>query len=128
MKYYEMTLNYEVVKKGIKVDVSRSAVLKSGDSDFTLKDIHSFISDIKKIYKDAARLAKDGTFISVELTVSEYQRGSGYNLISKNFDRWTYEGAAEADGIHLNPDLRYTAESHDIWLDYHGDPLEDITA
>lgn len=128
MKYYEMTLNYDVMKKGIKVNVSRSAVLKSGDSDFTLKDIHSFISDIKKIYKDAARLAKDSSFISVELTVSEYQRGSGYNLISKNFDRWTYEGAAEADGIHLNPDLRYTIESHDIWLDFHGDPLEDITA
>ena len=127
MKYYEFVLNYETVKQGIRVDTTRSAVLKSGDSDFTLKDIHSFISDIKKIYKDAARLAKAGAYISAELTVSEYERGSGYNLISKNFDRWTYEGAAEADGIHLNPDLRYTIESHDIWLDFHGDPLEDIT-
>lgn len=58
MKYYEFVLNYETVKQGIRVDTTRNAVLKSGDSDFTLKDIHSFISDIKKIYKDAARLAK----------------------------------------------------------------------
>lgn len=91
-----------------------------------------FIDDIRKIYKDVKRLAKVGHPVEIELTVAEYKRhGSGDHctLSQGNFDRWEYLGTAEADGIHLDPDGKYTEPSHDIWLDFEKfDPLHDITA
>ena len=119
MKYYKMTLSYQTTKKGLTVDVTRSAVLRCGDTYFTLSDIATFLDDIKKIKNDIKRLAKDGQTIEVELTVSEYKRNDTTKMLdSVNFDRWTYYGIAYNDGIHLDADVRYTTESHDIWIDF----------
>lgn len=127
MKTYHVTLNYETVKRGIKVDTTRTAQLNAGGNYFTLSDICEFLDDLKKIYADVKRLAKDGKWIEVEICVSEYE--SDTNYITKNFDRWTYYGIAEAEGIHLDADTKYTNECHDIWLDFAKfDPLRDITA
>lgn len=127
MKIYHVNLNYQTVKRGITVDTMRSAVLNSGGEYFQLSDIAEFLEDIKKIYADVKRLAKNGQWIEVEIYVSDYEDEKNY--IVRNFDRWTYYGIAEADGIHLDADTKYTNECHDIWLDFAKfDPLHDITA
>lgn len=129
MKIYTLKLNYAEVKKGLKVDVTRTACMNAGDTYFTLSDIAAFLDDIRKIYRDVKRLAEVAHPIEVELTVAEYRRATGGQLQDKNFDCWTYLGTAEKEGIHLNPDTRYTNECHDIWLDFGKfDPLNDITA
>ena len=127
MKIYHFNLNYQTVKRGITVDTTRSAVLNAGGNYFNLRDIAEFLDDVKKIYADVKRLAKECKYIDVEICVSEYENDSNY--IVKNFDRWTYNGIAEAEGIHLDADTKYTNECHDMWLDFAKfDPLHDITA
>ena len=127
MKIYHVNLSYQSVKRGIKVDTMRSAVLNTGGEYFQLSDISEFLEDIKKIYTDVKRLAKNGQWIEVEIYVSDYEDEKNY--IVRNFDRWTYYGIAEAEGIHLDADTKYTNECHDMWLDFAKfDPLRDITA
>ena len=132
MKIYTLTLNYTQRKRAERHDVMRNAVLNAGDTYFTLSDIADFLDDVRKIYADVKRLAKLCETVDIELTVAEYKRhGSGVhsNLSQENFDRWTYYGTAENDGIHLDADTRYTTETHDIWMDFAKfDPLHDITA
>ncbi len=132
MKFYDFTLHYEEIKKGVTISITRTAKLECGDSNFTLSKISEFLNDIRKIYRDVKRLSKTAHHIDVELTVSEYKKhGNDLHgqLEQLNFDRWYYIGSAECDGIHLEADERYTELTHDMWLDFAKiDILNDITA
>lgn len=132
MKSYTLNLNYQEKKRGLTVDVTRTATMNCGDSGFELKEIATFLDDVRKIYKDVKRLSKTAHHIEVELSVAEYRihgiDGHRHST-QENFDFWKYYGSAEEDGIHLEADERYTEPSHDMWLDFGKfDPLNDITA
>lgn len=129
MKSYDLKLSYSKVLKNTLVSVKKEASLSVGEGTFfKLSEIDEFKKAIKSIYREVKKLSENDIDISIDLWISEYTRNEDGTLKQTKFDAWYYEGPAECDGIHLNPDTRYTPEVHDMWLSYTGNPFEDITA
>lgn len=100
------------------VELEYKANLKYSD-DATISDMKRFIDSYKKIIAAALKASKKGNFMCLTVSRSSYDNwgDSSKELKQKDFDFWKFEGYNDnEEGIHLNPDQRYTAEHHDLWL------------
>ena len=129
-KNYTLTLSWSTYKNGVFVDCTRNAALNCDGEQFTLRDIRTFLDDVKKIYKQINGFKKNNTYFRVELSIAVYQRKESdkYYNDQKAFDFWSFSGYIQEgdDGIMLRADEKYTPANLDIWLEFKGDILTDI--
>ena len=70
---------------------------------------------------------KDGLSCTVELSVATYERAEELKTLS--YDRWVFEDVpseGNIDGLYLSPDVRYTPQEHDIYIDLNEDLLSQL--
>lgn len=113
-----------------QVDVRRNACIEFG-VDTTFSDMDKFFKNFKRVISAYKHCAKIGTFCKVYLSISNWERASlptdtvEGNLKQLSFRGWYFEDvpmAGDVEGLHLNPDTRYTEEQHDIYIDF-AEPL-----
>ena len=129
-KNYAMTLHWQTHKAGLWTDCTRNAVLNCDGEQFQLRDIRTFLDDVKKIYRQIGVFKKDDKSFDLEITVSTYQRKDSdkYYLDSKDFDRWTFRGCVyqDDDGLYMSADNQYTEANRDFYLTFKGDIFTEI--
>jgi hypothetical protein len=117
MKCYDFEIQTEKTNRNVKVAVNRKASLTLDDNT-CIGDIIQFEQDAKKVLNAVKKAYKDDMFMNVSLSVMVYDEGCD-GLVSKSYDHWQFIGYQDGDeGLHMNPDTRYTDEYHDIWIGY----------
>lgn len=90
------------------------------DRDTTFGDVAEWLDALKKAVAEAVRVRKSSNTYSFELVRSTYtgwHHSEDAPLVQRSYDRWTaYGEEQDEEGVHLNPDTRYTMEYWDLYL------------
>ena len=120
-KSVEIEIRYEVARKNGKVTVERNARVDLGvETGFA--QISGFLEDAKKVIQGYKYCVKNGVFCKVYLSSAIYDRIDGPgSLTTRTFNGWQFEGVpmdGDIEGLYLSPDLQYTPEEHDVYIDF----------
>lgn len=120
-KSIQIEVTYKVIGKNTEVAVDRKAQVDFG-VETSFAQIADFLEDAKKVIQGYKYCVKNGIFCTVYLSRAIYDRVDGpERLKSRCFNGWKFEGvpmAGDLDGLYLSPDLQYTPEEHDIYIDF----------
>lgn len=118
-KSVDIEIFYENVRKNMKVNVQRSARVNFG-TETSFAQVEEFLEEFQKVIQCLKYCVRNAVFCKVYLSSAVYERsGTADTLKSISFNGWKFEGIpSEVDGMYLSPDLQYTSEEHDIWIDF----------
>ena len=134
-KFKVYDVDFSTVKASSKGTVTTNLSAKLDlDCDFNescmLSNIADFRDDFRKIMREAQKATRDDRWFSVQVTVATYDRtGSGPEAFkSVEFYAWCFGGynSIDSDGVYLSPDVRYTDRSHDMYIEFKGDPFRQL--
>lgn len=118
-------ISYTAFGKNAKITVERKADIDFG-TETNFDQIAKFLEDAKKVIQGYKYCVKNGVFCRVYLSSAVYEEVEGSEgSKSRCYNGWKFEGNpmdGDADGLYLSPDLRYTREEHDIYIDF-SEPL-----
>lgn len=124
-KVVVLRISYEKHEKNCTVTVARGASVDFGMVT-TFEDVADFLQDWKKCMAGYRYCLKNSLWFKADLSVGLWERQNG-ELVQCGYDRWQFDGIPEdAEGLHLNPDERYTDECHDIYIDFAEPLLEQL--
>lgn len=122
-KDVSIEISYAIYKRNFKIKVKQTARVEfSADTKFF--HVKCFIEDFQRVIKQYKYCVNNALYCKIYLSCGVYESvGDGKNINSRSFDGWQFDGIPEdAEGLHLNPDARYTDECHDIYIDF-AEPL-----
>ena len=119
MKAYTLRFESTTIKKGMKCDLMREARLELEDNT-KLTDIREFLNGVKLIYKEIKKCYNEIRVCRVEFSI--------WRSNSNNYDEWNFNDFPEdSDGIYLRANEKYTEPERDLYLNFKGNILDDVT-
>lgn len=109
-KYLEM--NLETEKHTSRDEVIKRTITASLNNEVTFKSVDGFSKSLKKIYKEAMRMYKEGDNFFIQLSSFDYEHNEYFSWTS------TAEDASE-DGLYFRPQTGapyHTPERFDIFV------------
>ncbi len=129
-KSIDIEITYEAVSKNTKVTVERKASVNFG-AETTFAQIAGFLEDVKKVIQGYKYCVRNECFCKVYLSSAVYDRIDGPgSLKSRTFNGWKFEGVpmgGDGEGLYLSPDLQYTPEEYDIYIDFSKSLLSQLS-
>ena len=118
-KNIDIAISYTKHSKNAEVSVRRKAEVSFG-ADTAFSGIEGFLEDFKKVIQGYKYCVNNGIRCEVYLSSAIYDHPGSGELKSRSFNGWQFEGvpSCEDEGLYLSPDVRYTSECHDIYIDF----------
>lgn len=128
MKNISCEISYEVSTENRVVRVLQKAHLCFG-TETQFHALQKFLRDMDMVIQEYKKCAENIIPCNVYLSVATYYKPEDRDLETQSFDGWHFEGVPSSDdeGLYLSPDVRYTNETHDIYIDF-SKPLIDQLA
>lgn len=117
-KAIEISIEYTNTKRNCQADIKQKAEVEFGVNT-VFASIERFMDDFNKVLSAYKHCAESNTYCKVYLSVAAYDQAGNYQTTRQNsFRGWFFEGTPNADdeGLYLSPDIKYTEESHDIYI------------
>lgn len=117
-KAIEISIEYTKTKRNCQVDIKQKAEVEFGINT-SFASIERFIDDFNNVLSAYKHCAGSSTYCKVYLSVATYDQAGNYKTMRQNsFKGWYFNGIPSADdeGLYLSPDIKYTEESHDIYI------------
>lgn len=119
VKCVSFEIRYTQSNNSCEVKIRKTAKLELGATT-TFASIAAFLADWEKCMASYRHCSKKSIFCEAYLSVGIYATQIDGQFTSESFNGWEFADIPEyeCDGFYLQPDVRYTNEEHDIWINF----------